>query len=571
MNRINLNISHMALIFISSWIYLSTYSIVALYADEFEENSLDFSPLSNEDGFIDNLGSLWENTCPPDAVSYTELSHTVIENRLEGNLCEIRFSPEIMTYCDDTLLIGESTILKLIISIQISFYDQFDNILVDNFGNLIQYMSHPHELGHLINIFHTDFSFYYAKCLLNLQSNSNFDLNNLFFHFSPSSIGNTTGIINGPTIFTVGLDPNIYTVSIKCPSDATCMWMLDRKVIFTSPNTNITLAFNENDVGNRTLFYVKFIKNKCTILASLLLHLLPKLTTLSSTALTTLMTTIETKEVQCRQPCSYIFLPPDVYETDDDLYSLIVIDLNGDNRPDIVAVGHYSNVVYVSLNEKNGTFPLFTNYSLTDTPRSLVVIDVNNDDASDIVIITDDKINGGGGGINILLNLGNGSFFPPSNYQLEFSPWLLSVKDLNDDNVPDIVLGGISNNHIEILLNLGNGTFIPSTNHSLNNEPTSLVIMDLNNDTAPDIAVASKNCNCVEIFLNLRNGTFFHSAKYVVTSPKILAIKDLNSDGAPDQGYQLYPIWGYSTPFEPFAPQKILYLWGTFFVPHLRF
>ena len=57
------------------------------------------------------------------------------------------------------------------------------------------------------------------------------------------------------------------------------------------------------------------------------------------------------------------------------------------------------------------------------------------------------------------------------------------------------------------------------------------------------------------------------------TCDKLLAkIKtDYDEGGAStgsEQGCQLYPIWGYSTPFRHFVPQKILYPWGTYFVPH---
>ena len=37
------------------------------------------------------------------------------------------------------------------------------------------------------------------------------------------------------------------------------------------------------------------------------------------------------------------------------------------------------------------------------------------------------------------------------------------------------------------------------------------------------------------------------------------------------QGCQTYPIFGYNTPFCLFVPQKNLYPWGTYFVPHLDF
>ena len=38
-----------------------------------------------------------------------------------------------------------------------------------------------------------------------------------------------------------------------------------------------------------------------------------------------------------------------------------------------------------------------------------------------------------------------------------------------------------------------------------------------------------------------------------------------------NQGCQMYPIVGYSTSFQHFVPQKILYPWGTLFVPHFSF
>ncbi|UJR38725.1 hypothetical protein I4U23_031390 [Adineta vaga] len=532
--------SHMALVFLSLLIFLSIYSIVTVYGDELETNLLDFSPLSNgDDNFINNPRSLWENTYPPDAVSYADISHTIVDNRLEGNLYEVRFSPDIMSYCNDRILIGESTSFKLINNIQISFFDQYDNIIVDNFGNPIQYNSYPHDLGHLINILYNGFEFSYAKCLLNLQSNSNFDLHNLFFHFSPSSIGKsidfTKGIISGSTVFTVGSISNVYTVSIKCPLDATCMWMLDKNVIFSGSNTNITLTFNDNDVGNRTLSYVKFIRNKRTILASLLLNLLP------------------------------------------------IIDLNGDKRPDIVVAGESPYRIYVFLNKKDGTFPSFAAYHLQKEPRSLVVMDLNNDGAPDIIIATDSNVNKGHGNVDIFLNLGNGTFLSPTNYHLEISSTLLAVKDLNDDKAPDIVIASDYDKHVNILLNIGNGTFISSTNYSLNNKPTSLVLMDLNNDTAPDIIIAfeydnrigillnleikdlnndgapdiiiatdsnvNKDHGNVDILLNLGNGTFLSPTNYSVNYTESLVVIDLNGDKAPDivlasdDGYdEGYPI-----------------------------
>jgi hypothetical protein len=56
------------------------------------------------------------------------------------------------------------------------------------------------------------------------------------------------------------------------------MWLLDNTVISTSPNTSILLTFNRNNIGNHTLSYVAYFRNKPQILASLKLSILPSST-----------------------------------------------------------------------------------------------------------------------------------------------------------------------------------------------------------------------------------------------------------------------------------------------------
>ncbi len=128
-----------------------------------------------------------DNLYEGDTVPYSYLSDIITDSRIEDDVCQFRFGPEITDYFGDRLLIGELTQLKTVISVQIIFYDDSDSIILDDSGNPIQYTSSRHDLGHLLDILHQGFVFSYAKCLLRLQSDSNFDLHNLFFHFSHSS------------------------------------------------------------------------------------------------------------------------------------------------------------------------------------------------------------------------------------------------------------------------------------------------------------------------------------------------------------------------------------------------
>jgi hypothetical protein len=84
-----------------------------------------------------------------------------------------------------------------------------------------------------------------------------------------------TGIINGITSFAIDSIGQTYNVSVKCPLSATCMWLIDNKVIFRGSDISVTLIFDQKDIGNRILSYVAFYRRIRRTLASLLLSILP--------------------------------------------------------------------------------------------------------------------------------------------------------------------------------------------------------------------------------------------------------------------------------------------------------
>ena len=133
--------------------------------------------------FAEHLDEFYEG----DTFALRDLSDIITHRRIEDNICQFRLGPQITGYFGDRLLIGELTQLKTVVSVQIIFYDDSDSILLDGFGDSIQYSSSPHVLGHLFDILHPGLVFSYAKCLLQLRPDSNFDLNNLFFHFEHAS------------------------------------------------------------------------------------------------------------------------------------------------------------------------------------------------------------------------------------------------------------------------------------------------------------------------------------------------------------------------------------------------
>ncbi|UJR15341.1 hypothetical protein I4U23_002290 [Adineta vaga] len=212
-----------------------------------------------------------------DTFLYSDSPDTIFDSSMKDDSCEFKFDSRFNVFLGGQLLIGELTEKKNIIGVEIILCDSNENSIFDSDGNPILYMSRSHDFGHLLDIVHQSYEFTYVKCRLTLQANSNFDLHNLFFHCArplPTSSGDLKGMITGKTSFSVDSMNQTYRVSIECPSDYTCKWCFDNKIIFEKPDVIFTLILNEAYVGNRTLSYVAYRGSIRRVLALLQLFIL---------------------------------------------------------------------------------------------------------------------------------------------------------------------------------------------------------------------------------------------------------------------------------------------------------
>jgi hypothetical protein len=78
-----------------------------------------------------------------------------------------------------------------------------------------------------------------------------------------------------------------------------------------------------------------------------------------------------------------------------------VVDVNSDNKPDIIVANYYNNNVGVLLNSGNGTFTAQTSYStgVGSYPYAVAVVDVNSDNKPDIIVA-----NHGNSNVGVLLH-----------------------------------------------------------------------------------------------------------------------------------------------------------------------
>ncbi|CAF1183264.1 unnamed protein product [Adineta steineri] len=182
--------------------------------------------------------------------------------------------------------------------------------------------------------------------------------------------------------------------------------------------------------------------------------------------------------------------------------SVVLVDVNADGQRDIIIANYDGDSVGVLLNFGNGTFRPVTSYSTgnNSNTRSVSVVDVNNDNKPDIIVANQNLDN-----IGVLFNFGNGTFGPQTTYSTgnNSGPASVAVIDINGDNKPDIIVANYDANNIGVLYNAGDGTFLPQTTCSTgtSSHPQSVSVTDINNDNKPDIIVANYGANNIGVLL----------------------------------------------------------------------
>jgi hypothetical protein len=221
------------------------------------------------------------------------------------------------------------------------------------------------------------------------------------------------------------------------------------------------------------------------------------------------------------------------YTTASSPQSVVIGDVNGDDRPDLISVNSTGANVSVFINNGNGTFAAKTDYTTGSGPTGLAIGDVNGDGKADLISANYQA--GAGTTVSVFINNGNGTFATRINYTTAAGPRAVAVKDLNGDGKIDIVTSNFASNNISVLLNRGNGTFGVKTDYTTGTAPYKVALGDMNGDGATDIATANYSGPSVSVFLNNGSGAFAAKVDYTTgTNPEGVVIGDVNGDGKSD-------------------------------------
>ena len=221
--------------------------------------------------------------------------------------------------------------------------------------------------------------------------------------------------------------------------------------------------------------------------------------------------------------------------------SLVVADVNGDGKPDVI-VSNYGGTVYsvgVLLGNGDGTFqPVLLAYTESAAQfkdlGAVSVADLNGDGKPDLIVAIC-CLSNGDAAATVLLGNGDGTFQSPASYDTDggFASALV-VSDVNGDGKPDIVVTNW-NGTVGVLLGNGDGTFQPALLSASPADPGCLTIADVNRDGRPDALVCSEAS--VAVLLGNGNGTFqsFTNKNFFTgycTPAAVVA--DVNGDTLPD-------------------------------------
>lgn len=171
--------------------------------------------------------------------------------------------------------------------------------------------------------------------------------------------------------------------------------------------------------------------------------------------------------------------------------------------------------------------------AVSNTPGALVVADVNDDGDLDLVV-------GGAGGVQICRGSPGGvmtaAASPAGTSFLSVSA--LAVGLLNNDALPDLVVGLSGSGDLEVYLNTGNATapFDTFSGYAATDDAVGgLALVDVDDDGELDAVTANPANHSVSVLLGTGTGAFGAATEYAAgLGARSVAAADFDGDGLPD-------------------------------------
>jgi hypothetical protein len=216
------------------------------------------------------------------------------------------------------------------------------------------------------------------------------------------------------------------------------------------------------------------------------------------------------------------------YPIGKDAFAILLGDLNGDHKPDLITPSRDAGTVSVLLGKGDGTFADAVDYPAGGHVYGVALGDLDNDGSLDIAAAVL-----GPGAATVLLGKGDGTFAPKVDYPAGGGPIALALGDVNNDGKLDIATTTYDTNALNVLLGQGDGTFAAPVATPVPEDQGLLVLGDLNRDGKLDALV--REDSVLSILYGRGDGTFADQLDYRVGgNVRNVVVADLNADGRPD-------------------------------------
>jgi hypothetical protein len=214
---------------------------------------------------------------------------------------------------------------------------------------------------------------------------------------------------------------------------------------------------------------------------------------------------------------------------------------HADGLLDVVVAASGANSVLVFPQTAAGTFGASVTYAVGGDPQAVTVADLDGNGRADIAVATTANT------ISVLLQTAAGVFAPAVDYATGVQPVAIKAADLNGDGKLDLLTANFGattspgTQGLSVLIQGAAGTFAAPVNYTTEYRATALAVGDLNGDGKPDVAVACEGLpgspGAVSVFLQnaATPGVLLAAVNYGgVYGPMGVAIADMDGDGHPD-------------------------------------
>lgn len=205
------------------------------------------------------------------------------------------------------------------------------------------------------------------------------------------------------------------------------------------------------------------------------------------------------------------------YFNADDYLDLVATD--GSNSP-------YPGGIYYCMGDGTGAFGASSFMAFGTNPNSVATVDLNGDDKTDVI-----AANGSQGKVTYRYGNGDGTFGATGSITMANSSFI-KIEDINDDAIPDLVTYDTA---MSVRYGDGESGFGDPYSFSLAAYTNYMEFTDLNGDRYTDIIAVHSSQDSISVRLNNGDGTFGPASVMAMgDNPKFVAAIDLDDNGMVD-------------------------------------